>query len=63
MAACGKGQPNDCDDCVQVVRDKKTVKVPCTRNTYEKYTVQVPRQVTEQIPRTVTYTDYESRSV
>merc|ERR1712060_166123 len=44
-----------------VVRDTKTVEVPCTRNTYEKYTVNVPRQVTEQIPRTVTYTDYESR--
>jgi len=61
MAACGKVQIDDCEDCVQVVRDTKTVEVPCTRNTYEKYTIQVPRQVTEQIPRTVTYTDYESR--
>jgi len=61
MAACGKVQTDDCEDCVQVVRDTKTVEVPCTRNTYEKYTVQVPRQVTQQIPRTVTYTDYESR--
>jgi len=59
MAACG--QPNDCEDCVQVVRDTKTVQVPCTRNTYQKYSVKVPRQVTEQVPRTVTYTDYESR--
>merc|ERR1711920_558518 len=61
MAACGSGQPEDCEDCVQVVRDTKTVEVPCTRNTYQKYTVKVPRQVTEQVPRTVTYTDYESR--
>jgi len=62
MAACGSGQADDCEDCVQVVRDTKTVEVPCTRNTYQKYTVKVPRQVTEQIPRTVTYTDYESRT-
>merc|ERR1719369_1528346 len=57
MAACGSNE-----DCVQVVRDTKTVQVPCTRNTYQKYTVKVPRQVTEQVPRTVSYTDYESRS-
>jgi len=62
MATCGAAQPSDCDDCVQVVRDTKRVQVPCTRNTYQKYTVNVPRQVTEQVPRTVTYTDYESRS-
>jgi len=61
MAACGSGQPDDCEDCVQVIRDTKTVEVPCTRNTYQKYTVKVPRQVKEQVPRTVTYTDYESR--
>jgi len=61
MAACNIQLPNDCDDCVQVVRDMKTVQVPCTRNTYKKYTVKVPRQVTEQVPRTVAYTDYESR--
>jgi len=61
MATCGAVQSSDCEDCVQVVRDTKTVQVPCTRNTYQKYTVNVPRQVTEQVPRTVTYTDYESR--
>merc|ERR1719466_630815 len=48
-------------DCFQVVRDTKTVTVPCTKNTFKQYTVKVPRQVTEQVPRTVTYTDYESR--
>jgi len=61
MAACGLGKVDDCDDCVQVVRDIKTVQIPCTRNTYKEYTVKVARQVTEQIPRAVTYTDYESR--
>jgi len=61
MSACNYPLPNDCDDCVQVVRDMKTVQVPCTRNIYKKYTVKVPRQVTEQVPRNVTYTDYESR--
>jgi len=61
MAACGNGQPDSCDDCVQVVRNTKTVQVPCTRNKYLKYTVKVPRQVTKQVPRTVKYTDFESR--
>merc|ERR550539_381566 len=61
MAACGPAQTDDCEDCVQVVRDTKTVEIPCVKNTYQEYTIKVPRQVTEQIPRTVTYTDYESR--
>jgi len=60
MAACGTGQ-SETDDCVQVVRDMKTISVPCTRNVYEKYTVKVPRQVTVQVPRTVTYTDFVNR--
>jgi len=59
MAACGQAQIENDDDCVQVVRNIKTVNVPCTRNVYQTYTVKVPRQVTEQVPRTVTYTDYE----
>merc|ERR1719479_875504 len=62
MASCGTPQTEESEDCVQVVRDYKTVQVPCTRNTYKQYTVKVPRQVTEQVPRTVSYTDYESRS-
>jgi len=62
MAACGIPQTGDCEDCVQVVKDVKTVQVPCTRNTFKQYTVKVPRQVSEQVPRTVHYTDYESRS-
>jgi len=62
MAACGAGQPDNNDDCVQVIRETKTVTVPCTRNVFQKYTVKVPRQVKEQVPRTVTYTDYETRA-
>jgi len=61
MAACGLGQAENCDDCVQVVRNTKTVQIPCTVNKYQQYTVKVPRQVTEQVPRTVNYTDFESR--
>jgi len=60
MAACGF-QSADCSDCVQVVRDMKTVQIPCTSNKYEQYTIKVPRQVSEQVPRTVNYTDYETR--
>jgi len=61
MAACGVNQPDVCDECVQVVRNIKTVQVPCTKKKCKKYTVKVPRQVTEQVPRTVQYTDFESR--
>jgi len=61
MAACGSSQNENCDDCVQIIRNTRTVQVPCTRNTYKQYTVKVPRQVTEQVPRTVQYTDFESR--
>jgi len=62
MAACGgMGQSEDCSDCAQVVRSYKTVQVPCTVNKYKKYSVKVPRQVTKQVPRTVRYTDFESR--
>jgi len=61
MSSCGTGQLDDCDDCVQVIRDTKTVEVPCTVNTYKQYTVKVPRQVTQQIEKTVNYTDYETR--
>jgi len=61
MAACGAGQ-TDNNDCVHVVREMRTATVPCTRNVYQKYTVKVPRQVKEQVPRNVTYTDYETVS-
>jgi hypothetical protein len=60
MAACGASQTENHDDCIQVVREMKTVTIPCTRNSFQKYTVKVPREVKEQVPRTVTYTDYET---
>jgi len=58
MAVCGLYQG---DECVRIVRNTRSVQVPCTRNKCEQYTVKVPRQVTHQVPRTVPYTDYESR--
>jgi len=61
MAACGAGQ-KDNGDCVHLVREMKTATIPCTRNVYQKYTVKVPRQVKDQVPRNVTYTDYETVS-
>jgi len=66
MATCGSygNAPvadADCEDCVQVVRTTKRVQVPCTRNTYKQYTIKVPRQVTEERPRTVNYTVSETR--
>jgi len=59
MASCGSEYT---DGCVKVVKEMKTVQVPCTRNKCNQYTVKIPRQVTHQVPRTVNYTDYESRS-
>jgi len=63
MAACSSYNQGDadCEDCVQVVRTTKRVQVPCTRNTYKQYTIKVPRQVTEERPRTVNYTVNETR--
>merc|ERR1719319_268196 len=63
MAACSANFSggNDCEDCVQVVKTTKKVRVPCHRNTYKQYTVKVPRQVTKQVPREVKWTDYETR--
>jgi len=62
MATCGiNEQPPSCDDCLKVVRTLKTVHVPCKYNTYQNVTVKIPRQVNEQVPRTVKYTDYETR--
>jgi len=62
MAACGaSNQPPSCDDCLEVVKTKRTVHVPCRYNTYKHVTVKVPRQVKEQVPRTINYTDYETR--
>jgi len=62
MASCGTGQLDSWEDRVHIIRDTKTVVVPCTRNTYQQYTVKVPRQIKQQVPRTVTFTEYEDRS-
>jgi len=59
MASCGS---IDNEGCVKVVKEMKTVQVPCTRNKCNQYTVKIPRQVSHQVPRTVNYTDYETRS-
>jgi len=65
MASCGSNQSRPapcttCDDCLQVVKTTKMVRIPCTYNTYKTYTVKVPRQVTKQVPRTTKYTTYET---
>jgi len=62
MAACGVSTPEADDSCVPVVRNVKTVQVLCTKNTYKQYILKVPRHVSEQVPRTVNYTDYETLS-
>jgi len=51
----------DYNDCFRVVRSSKHVEIPCTRNEYQRYKVKVPKQVNEQVPRRVQYTDYETR--
>lgn len=65
MAACGNYNQvpaEDCEDCVQVVKTVKNVAIPCTRNTFQQYTVKVPRVVQERVGRTVNYTDMENRT-
>jgi len=57
MAACNTDDGTDC-----VGRKYQTVQVPYTRNSLKQYTNKVPRQDSEQEPRTVNYTAYESRS-
>merc|ERR1719362_1389189 len=55
------GQDDNCDDCVQLKVSTQKVTIPCTRNVYKSYTVKVPRQVREKIPRTMNYTTMETR--
>jgi len=65
MAVCGFNDDdllNGDDDCIDITRSSRTVQVPCTFNKMEQYTMKVPRQVTEQRPRTVQYTDFENRT-
>merc|ERR1719479_729646 len=58
----GGGGGDDCDDCVDLKVSTQKVTVPCTRNTYKQYSIKVPRQVREKIPRTVKYVDMEKRT-
>jgi len=48
-------------DCFRVVRSSKFIEIPCTRNEYRKQKIRVAKQVSDQIPRRVEYTDYEIR--
>merc|ERR1719166_135602 len=52
----------DCEDCVRTVTNYKTVQVPCTRNVTRTYTIKVPKTVTKQVPKSVPYVDYETRT-
>jgi len=66
MAACGnynnQAPAEDCEDCVQVVKTTRNVVIPCTRNTFQQYTVKVPRVVQERVGRQVSYTEMEART-
>jgi len=48
-------------DCFRVVRSSKFLEIPCTINEYRKQKVRVAKQVSDQVPRRVEYTEYETR--
>jgi len=52
--------PNN--ECFDIVKSKKTVTVPCTRNICETYTVKVPKVKPVTVNKQVPYTDYETRN-
>merc|ERR1719412_1350271 len=60
MGSAG-GSLQEWEEAVQLKVSTQKVSVPCTRNVYKSYTVKVPREVKEQIPRTVKYTEMETR--
>jgi len=58
---CSTGKcPNN--ECFDIVKTKKTVTVPCTRNICESYTVKVPKMKAVTVNKQVPYTDYEPRT-
>jgi len=58
---CSTGNcPNN--ECFDIVKSKKTVTVPCTRNICESYTVKVPKTKAVTVNKEVPYIDYESRT-
>merc|ERR1719245_985790 len=61
MGMSGGFDESEWQNSVQLKMSTQKVTVPCTRNVYNSYTVKVPRQVTEKIPRTMQYTTMETR--
>jgi len=61
MATCGCSQNESSDDCVEITKHSETDQVKCIKNTDKQYTVKVPCEITEKVPRTVQYTDIEGR--
>jgi len=58
---CSTGKcPNNA--CFDIVKSKKTVTVPCTRNICESYTVKVPKLKAVTVNKQVPYIDYEPRT-
>merc|ERR1719433_1691354 len=60
----GQGQVDEAEwqNAVDLKVSTQKVTIPCTRNTYKQYSIKVPRQVREKIPRTVKYVDMEKRT-
>merc|ERR1719464_1917903 len=61
----GDCESGDCEGMLKTVVTMKKVSVPCQRKEYKHYTIKVPKQVTVDQPRKVTWTDYvkETKSV
>jgi len=58
---CSTGTcPNN--ECFDIVKSRKTVTVPCTRNICESYTVKVPKTKEVTVTKQVPYVDYEVRT-
>jgi len=55
----GECQNNECFD---IIKSKKTVTVPCTRNISESYTVKVPKTKAVTVNKEVPYIGYEPRT-
>merc|ERR1719447_128754 len=53
---------DNCEDCVDVITEYKTVTVPCARNKYVTEPYQTTRTYTVKVPKVVNWTDYEKRT-
>merc|ERR1719266_1604785 len=58
----GGGDSADWQNAVDLKVSTQKVTVPCTRNTFKQYKIQVPRVVRETVPKTVKYIDMEKRT-